>query len=45
MKLGFGYIQFTPCVGCARTSNNEFAWYIRFMSHTATPYLRFVDPL
>jgi hypothetical protein len=45
LKLGFGYIQVTPCAGCARTSNGEFAWYIRFISYTAAPYLRFVEPL
>lgn len=45
LKLGFGYIQLTPCAGCARTSNGEFAWYMRFISNTAAPYLRFIDPL
>ncbi|MBN2620181.1 hypothetical protein JXB22_03740 [candidate division WOR-3 bacterium] len=45
LKLGFGYLQLTPCAGCARTNTNEFAWYIRFTSYTSAPYLRFVDPL
>lgn len=43
-KAGFGYIQFSPRIGCAYTHQNEISWFFRIVSHTTAPYLTFLDP-
>jgi hypothetical protein len=41
IKAGFGYLQFSPRVGCAYTDDREISWYLQLISYTDAPYLAF----
>jgi|GEM_PF-1540865 len=43
IKAGFGYLQFSPRIGCAYTDENRITWFFRLVSHIDAPYLTFCE--